>query len=67
MLEAQRRAQIEEVSRSNFEREYICPNCGGPSSFMGIDFKAPKASDVKGWQKVEQFIRSGKVYYRGVS
>jgi hypothetical protein len=26
---------------------YKCPDCGGQAYFMGIDFKAPKRSDIK--------------------
>jgi hypothetical protein len=43
---------------------YKCPDCGGQAYFMGIDFKAPKRSDIKEWREVEQFIRSGQLYNR---
>lgn len=64
MTEEQRQAQNREAQRLNQERSYICPNCGGQCHFMGLDFKAPKATDVRAWRKVESFIRSGKVFYR---
>ncbi len=33
--------------------------------YMGIDFKAPKKSNIKAWDEAKSFIESGKVYYRG--
>lgn len=45
-------------------RQYKCPDCGGQAHYMGIDFKAPKKSDIKEWRQVEEFIRSGKIFYR---
>lgn len=67
LTQEQRLAQQREAQRLNEERPYICPNCGGQCHFMGLDFKAPKLSDLKTWREVEAFIRSGKVYYRGTA
>lgn len=67
MIEEQRLAQQREAQRLNDERSYICPNCGGQCHFMGLDFKAPKMSDLKAWREAEEFIRSGKIYYRGTT
>jgi hypothetical protein len=64
MTSEQATAQQEESERFENSRQYKCPDCGGPSYFMGIDFKAPKRSDVKEWRAVEEFIRSGKLYNR---
>ncbi len=64
MTEEQRRAQAREADHLNNDRPYLCPNCGGQCYFMGLDFKAPKITDVKAWREVETFIRSGNVYYR---
>jgi hypothetical protein len=57
-------AQHAEASQQN-ERPYKCPDCGRVTYFMGLDFKAPKRTDVKAWREVQAFILSGKVYYRG--
>lgn len=67
LTEEQRRAQRREAQRLNEERPYVCPNCGGDTYFMGLDFKAPKVSDLKAWREAETFIRSGKTYYRGTA
>ena len=64
MPSKQRTAQQREANGFN-QRLYKCPDCGGPTHFMGIDFKAPKKSDAKAWHEVKAFIQSGKVYYRG--
>jgi hypothetical protein len=65
MTSEQLKGQSQEAENFNLERTYKCPDCGGPAYFMGLDFKAPKKSDVKTWQKAKAFIESGKVYYRG--
>jgi hypothetical protein len=64
MTKEQCRAQYREARLRN-ARRYICPDCGGQCYYMGLDFKAPKSTNIKAWRKVEAFIRSGKVYYRG--
>lgn len=64
MTSEQAIGQRKEYEGFENSREYKCPDCGGQAHFMGIDFKAPKKSDVKGWRAVEEFIRSGKLYYR---
>ena len=66
MTTAQQAGQQHEADQLNKYREYKCPDCGGPTQFMGIDFKAPKKSDATAWKEVQAFIRSRKVYYRGV-
>jgi hypothetical protein len=30
-----------------------CPHCGQPLVDMGLDFKAPKKTDIKQWRKLE--------------
>jgi DNA-directed RNA polymerase subunit RPC12/RpoP len=39
--------------------QVICPQCGQPMHDMGINFKAPRQSDVKQWHKVERLHRAG--------
>lgn len=44
----------EEVRPAEGERRICkCPQCGEEMADMGLDFKAPKNSDVKQWRKVE--------------
>ena len=66
MTSSQIFAQRQEAVEFNAARLYRCPDCGGTTYFMGIDFKAPKKSDIKAWQEVETFINSGNVYYRKI-
>ncbi|MEM7592460.1 MAG: hypothetical protein AAF383_13220 [Cyanobacteria bacterium P01_A01_bin.83] len=65
MTSRQQSRQRQKIVEFNAARVYKCPECGGKTYFMGLDFKAPKKSDTKAWHEVEMFIKSGKVYYRG--
>lgn len=58
------RTEFERSARL-FESEFRhkCPHCGGVAHFMGRDFKAPKSSDKRAWERVETFITSGKTYH----
>lgn len=66
MTNDQQNGQWKEAEQTN-SRLYKCPDCGGQTYSMGLDFKAPKRSDKQGWRKVEKFIISGQKYYRGAS
>lgn len=65
MTSDQLAGQSAEAGQFEFDREYKCPDCGGPAVFMGIDFKAPRKSDRKAWERVQKFIESGRKLYRG--
>jgi DNA-directed RNA polymerase subunit RPC12/RpoP len=43
--------------------EVKCPQCGAPMSSMGLDFKPPRQSDTRQWQKVEQLYLHGFAYH----
>jgi hypothetical protein len=66
MTNEQQKGQLRAADSIEGGRECKCPDCGGPASYMGQDFKAPKKSDRKAWEKAQAFIQSGKVFYRGV-
>lgn len=36
-----------------------CPHCQQPMVSMGLDFKAPKRSEIKQWKKVEILYKNG--------
>ncbi len=65
MTRAQKSAQSNEVEAFKRTLEYKCPDCGSLAHFMGVDFKAPKKTDIKSWREVQQRIESGKTYNRG--
>ena len=66
MTSQQQEGQHREIKQFEAERTYKCPDCGGETHFMGLDFKAPKKTDTKAWREAQAFIQSGKVFYRGV-
>jgi len=41
----------------------LCPQCRKAMVNLGPDFKAPKMSDVKQWQKVELLFEHGFAYF----
>jgi len=41
------------------KRIVLCPQCRQPMADMGHDFKAPKQSDVKQWEKVRILYAHG--------
>lgn len=40
-----------------------CPQCGEPMADMGHDFKAPKQSDVKQWEKIRILYNNGFTFH----
>ncbi len=44
-------------------RLVLCPQCKTPMENMGLDFKAPKQTDVEQWQKVELLFGRGYAYH----
>ena len=40
-----------------------CPQCSGEMVDIGKDFKAPKQTDLKQWQKVEILYQHGFTYH----
>lgn len=61
------RKQWSDAKKLEDEREPKCSDCGGPVSYMGVDFKPPRRNQVNAWREVESFIASGKVYVRGTA
>ena len=45
--------------RSEEKRVAPCPQCAIPMTNMGKDFKAPRQTDVKQWQKVQTLYAHG--------
>jgi DNA-directed RNA polymerase subunit RPC12/RpoP len=43
--------------------ERACPQCGQPLKRMGVAFKAPRQSDVRGWRKVSLLIQNGFAFH----
>jgi hypothetical protein len=43
-------------------RLVLCPQCKSPMHDMGLDFKAPKQTDVEQWKKIELLFREGYNY-----
>ncbi len=48
---------------SREELKYFCPQCRNEMYDMGMDFKAPKQSDIKQWKKVEILFQNGFTYH----
>lgn len=60
--------QWEKCDRNAFEmkqrqkhvpRKIICPDCLNPMTDMGLDFKAPRKSEVESWKILEVLAQNG--------
>jgi hypothetical protein len=40
-----------------------CPQCGNQMADVGLDFKAPRKSDLRGWRILRDFYRQGNQWY----
>jgi hypothetical protein len=65
MTAEQQGSAIRDAWEKDAAAERKCPDCGGKTARMGLDFKAPKKGDSKAWDEVEKFNLSGKTFYRG--
>lgn len=64
MISEQREKQQNEANEFERKRRYKCPDCGGDAHYMGIDFKAPKKTDIREWNEAKMFIESGNLFIR---
>ncbi len=55
-----RLADLEEEYRN---ATHNCPECGEQMIDMGLDFKAPKQSDVKAWRTLQGMYRVGHAFH----
>ena len=53
---------FQELYQEIDNREIKCPDCGGYMANLGLDFKAPKKSQIKEWRIVESLFRIGKSF-----
>lgn len=44
--------------------EYSCPECAEPLHMMGNAFRAPRCADESQWQKVQELVQAGILFYR---
>jgi len=47
------------------KRKVKCPDCRNPMALMGRDFKAPRESARKQWEKVQQLRNAGIAFEYG--
>jgi inhibitor of KinA sporulation pathway (predicted exonuclease) len=40
-------------------RKILCPDCSKPMTDMGLDFKAPRRTDVEAWKMLEALAQNG--------
>lgn len=42
---------------------YKCPECGGLTANMGLDFESPKKTDVKAWNHIQSLFEAGITFH----
>jgi hypothetical protein len=58
-----RRRLALDVEHHGPEQPAVCPECGGPLASMGLDFKAPRRDDLKGWRLAEELWTVGETFH----
>jgi len=53
---------LEKIKTEYFEEISICPDCGGRMANMGLDFRAPKKTDIQAWQAVKGLFVTGRSF-----
>lgn len=59
-----RYVQGKDGSWSPVEYDVVCPQCKREMYETGMAFKAPKATDVKAWEKLRPLFESGYKFHR---
>ncbi|WP_298512765.1 hypothetical protein [uncultured Kordia sp.] len=54
---------INKGSREFESQPYKCPECGGMTANMGLDFESPKKSDLKAWNHVKDLYKTGITFH----
>lgn len=44
-------------------KSYKCPECGGLTANMGLDFESPKKSDLKAWNHIQNLYKTGITFH----
>jgi len=44
-------------------RQIVCPDCSRPMTDMGLDFKAPRKSDVEAWKILATLAQNGFTFH----
>lgn len=42
---------------------YKCPECGGLTADMGLDFESPKKTDIKAWNHIKNLYQTGITFH----
>lgn len=64
------RKTFKQTNRADWNNSFVqypdhifkCPDCSNPMANMGMDFRAPKKSDVKDWRRIEGTFVLGHIY-----
>ena len=44
-------------------KSYKCPECGGLTADMGLDFESPKKADLKAWNHIKDLYQTGITFH----
>jgi len=58
-IEVEFRTTLDEIRNEYLEKISICPDCGGKMAHMGLDFRAPKKSDIQAWEAAKGLYEIG--------
>ena len=58
-----RRMLLSDIKNGGEDRPFRCPQCAGEMADMGLDFAAPKKTDLKAWRVAESLFEIGQTFH----
>jgi hypothetical protein len=62
-LSNDKQMELDEINRDYYDREIKCPECGSLMADLGLDFKAPRKTDIKHWKIIEGLYTIGYSFH----
>lgn len=54
---------ITDLPKDQHNQKFKCPQCGQPMADLGLDFRAPKKTDLKAWRAIAGMYRIGHNFH----
>jgi hypothetical protein len=61
-VEIQFGVTLDELESRYRDAAFNCPECKQPMANLGLDFKAPRKSDIRAWKAIQKVYRLGHAF-----